>query len=561
MPMNTADGRYWITYNGEIYNFPELARDLESRGYRFGSTTDTEVLLYLYAENGPSMLDRLNGMFAFAIWDSKERTLFVTRDRLGIKPLFYTIHAGALYFASEEKALFAAGVPLKFDHETWDELLCFRYVAGERTPFSDIRRLPPGHYMVWHDGRLETRRWWSLREKARARRESLPADPVGWYRETFDDAVNLRRISDVPLGVLLSGGLDSSSVSASLSQQAGKGVASFTVRFSERDYDEGPLAREVAERWQLNGYELYVSADDLLEKLRQATWYNDEPLVHGNDLHLFAISEYAKPRVTVLLSGEGADETLGGYVRYQPLRYSTLLAAGRTILPQFSKLVNLNGRLRKLARFLDLNSVDQFVLFNACETLPHDLAALGLSPQGRFPYREQVLAEARELYPNDYARQAMYSDQHTFLCSVLDRNDRMTMGASIECRVPFLDYRLVETLAALPSSIFFAGNKGKHLLRAAMGPRLPVAVLRHRKWGFGVPWRQYFRQENDLRSMMDDLPKASLLLDSPLRRSAVQSLIRDFMNGDDQPFPIIMELLMASLAWDVARSSAPSALR
>src|SRR5262249_21499105 len=160
-------------------------------------------------------------------------------------------------------------------------------------------------------------------------RESLPVDPISWYRETFDDAVNLRRISDVPVGVLLSGGLDSSSVATSLAEQAGSGIASFTVRFHEPEYDEGPLAQKVAARWQLDGHEFLVSPQALLEKLRQAAWFNDEPLAHGNDLHLLAISQYAKPRVTVLLSGEGADETLGGYVRYQPLRYSSVLSVAR----------------------------------------------------------------------------------------------------------------------------------------------------------------------------------------------------------------------------------------
>src|SRR5262249_41314961 len=212
MPMSTPDERYWISYNGEVYNFQELRLGLESRGYNFRSNADTEVLLYLYATEGPAMLNRLNGMFAFATWDSQERTLFLARDRLGIKPLYYALHGGRLYFASEEKALFAAGVPTRFDHSTWQELLCFRYIAGERTPFEGVRRLLPGHCLTWRDGEVQIQRWWNLAEKVQTWRENLPNDPVVWYRETFDDAVRLRRISDVPIGVLLSGGLDSSTV-------------------------------------------------------------------------------------------------------------------------------------------------------------------------------------------------------------------------------------------------------------------------------------------------------------------------------------------------------------
>jgi asparagine synthase (glutamine-hydrolysing) len=402
---------------------------------------------------------------------------------------------------------------------------------------------------------MQVRRWWNLAEKAQALRESLPADPVAWYRETFDDAVNVRRISDVPVGVLLSGGLDSSSVATSLGEKAGSGIASFTVRFHEPGYDEGPLAQKVAARCQLDGHELTVSSENLAEKLRQAAWFNDEPLVHGNDLHLLAISQYAKPRVTVLLSGEGADETLGGYVRYQPLRYSSVLSVARLILPQLGRALNFNGRWRKLTRFLELDSLDQFVLFNACDVLPADIEKLGFSSAGQFPYRERVLAEARSLYPADLARQAMYSDQHTFLCSVLDRNDRMTMGASIECRVPFLDYRLVEMSAALPSSVLFTGRRSKGLLRAAVGWRLPSEVLGHHKWGFGVPWNRYLREEEELRSLLVDLPNAPLLQGSPLDRSAIEGQVRNFLNGDDQPLPLLRQILMTVLAWEAVKTN------
>jgi asparagine synthase (glutamine-hydrolysing) len=550
MPMSTMDGRYRIIHNGEIYNYRELRSGLQRQGYSFQSNTDTEVLLKLYAVEGPAMLDRLNGMFAFAIWDCEERTLFIARDRLGIKPLYYSYHKGALYFASEEKALFAAGVPLLFDHTAWEELLCFRYVAGEFTPFTDIRRLLPGHFLLWRDGQVRSHRWWNLAEKVQVLRERLPEDPVSWFRETFDDSVNLRRISDVPVGVLLSGGLDSSTVAASLAEQGGHGTATFTVRFEEVDYDEGPLARQVAVRCGLESYELFVNPENLLDQLRHAAWFNDEPQVHGNDLHLLAVSQYAKSKVTVLLSGEGADELLGGYVRYQPLKHASALSIARLVMPALRGTLNLSGRWHKLARFLELDSLGQFVLFNACEILPSDLTSLGLAGSPQFAFRADVLNEARSLYPKDLARQAMYSDQHTFLCSVLDRNDRMTMGASIECRVPFLDYRLVEVLAALPSSVLFRGRKSKGLLRAALGSRLPSSILRHRKWGFGVPWKQYLRQVPELRVLLSDLPNNQLIMQSPLRRAVLEEQVKDFLAGVDQPFPLLMQLLMTTLSWE-----------
>lgn len=555
MPMVAGGGRYRIVYNGEVYNFRELRKTLEARGCAFQSDTDTEVVLNLYMMDGPAMLDRLNGMFAIAIWDSQERALFIGRDRLGIKPLYYAIHNNRFYFASEEKALFLAGVPAAFNHETWGELLCFRYTAGERTPFAGIRRLLPGHYLIWKDGRVDIRRWWNLSLKVLERRDSPSVDAEAAYRELFDDAVRLRRISDVPIGVLLSGGLDSGTVAATLAGQAGAGVASFTVRFEEEGYDEGPLARKVVGKWGLQGHELMLSGNDIPAKLRVAAALNDGPLAHGNDVHLLTISQYAKPRVTVLLSGEGADETLGGYVRYQPLRFPFLLQLLRAAAP--ARGFFTGARWKKLFKMTDLGPLDRFVIFNACDVFPADIERLGLSVKGQLGYREQVLREAGSLYRGELMRQAMYVDQHTFLCSVLDRNDRMTMGASIECRVPFLDYRIIESLASLPSSQLIAGRKTKPLLRSALGSRLPQEVLQGRKWGFGVPWRRYFRQNEELRTMLVEMPRSSLLADSPLRSSVVESEVKAFLQGNDEPFPRLLQIMMVLLSWQAVGQLKP----
>lgn len=549
MPMATPDGRYWIVYNGEIYNHRELRWMLKSRGHVFRSQTDTEVLLYLYAAEGPAMLERLNGMFAFAIWDAQERTLFLARDRLGVKPLYYTHREGSLFFASEEKALFAAGIEPRFDPDCLEELLCFFYVAGEQTPFAGVKRLLPGHYLLWKEGAIQVRRWWNLSDRARTLRERLPQEPVEWFRETFDDAVGLRRISDVPVGVMLSGGLDSSSVAASLALQAGEGVASFTVRFSEPGYDEGPIAREVADRWALEPHEMFVSHSELIERLERAAWLQDEPLSNGNDLHVLAISEYAKPRVTVLLSGEGGDETLAGYVRYQPLRFPGLIRAARPVLPPLISALPVDGRLAKLGRFLKIGSLEHHILFSACHVLPDDLRALGMRPSGEFPFRRQVLREARELYPAEPVRQAMYYDQHTYLCSLLNRNDRMTMGASIECRLPFMDYRLVEGLAALPTSVFFSGGQSKALLRRSMRERVPKAVIRHRKWGFGVPWHQHLREVPELRDLVTSLPANLSICDGSLSVGVVKTLADSFLGGENRHEHLIRQLVMMSI-WE-----------
>jgi asparagine synthase (glutamine-hydrolysing) len=548
MPMSTPDGRFVIVHNGEVYNFKELRSELQAKGRTFRSQTDTEVLLYLFAERGPGMLERLNGMFAFAIWDVREKSLFLARDRLGIKPLYYSIHERDLYFASEEKALFAAGVPARFDATTWEELLCFRYVAGERTPFEGVRRLLPGHYAVWKDNRLTTIRWWNLSERAQGLRHEPPSDTLDWFRDTFDSAVNLRRISDVPVGVLLSGGLDSSSVAASLALQAGRGIASFTVRFPGTAWDEGARARELAGRYGLDYHEHVVPGGELEGRLLKASWLNDEPLTHGSDVHMLAIAEYAKPRVTVLLSGEGADETLGGYVRYRPLRHPRLLGLARRLAPLLGTVMRRNLRARKLAGFLALRPSELFVLYNACDVLPDDLRALGMEPMADFEFRRRTLDEARALYPLDEARQAMYLDQHTFLCSILSVNDRMTMGASIECRMPFLDYRLVERLAALPSGLLLRGRRGKFLLRRTLEERLPGSIRRGRKWGFTAPWAHYWREIPVLREWVLALPRMEPVSGGPIERSKIEEAIRMFFAGDDRPEPVIREMVMLT-AW------------
>jgi asparagine synthase (glutamine-hydrolysing) len=550
MPMGTQDGRYWITYNGEVYNFRELRRTLEAKGYRFRSNTDTEVVLNLFADRGPAMLDELNGMFAFGIWDARERSLFVARDRLGIKPLFYTAPGDRLAFASEIKGLLAAGHPLEFDPSCWEEMLCFRYVAGERTPYVGVRRLLPGHCLTWKRGQLETRRWWRLAARAQEMREQMPADLTEWFRSTFDDAVRLRRISDVPVGVLLSGGLDSSSVAASLARDRGSRLASFTVRFAEPGYDEGPLARDMAERCGLDHHELSLSGEDMLQGLRQVSALNDEPLAHHNDFHLWAIAKYAKPHVTVLLSGEGADETMGGYVRYRPLRHAGLLSRGASLVSLASAVLP-SYRLRKLARFLRADSLEDWVVYNACDVLPRELEILGMESRADFPYRRTVFEEARLLYPGDPMRQAMYGDQHTHLVSILDRNDRTTMGASIECRVPFLDYRLVEGLAAVPSSRLLGSFSNKRLLREAIGSRLPTSVLRHRKWGFGVPWSAYLRDVPECRAVVSGLPDTELIRNGPFGISRVRNLVARFLAGDTEHEALVRQLVMVAVWHDV----------
>jgi asparagine synthase (glutamine-hydrolysing) len=512
-PFISDCGRYVILYNGEIFNFLELKKTLIANGIRFKSNSDTEVLLYLYIKHGKSCLEMLNGMFAFAIWDIIEKRMFIARDRIGVKPFYYTILDNTFYFSSEPKSLFAAGVPKRFDSQHLQELLLFKYVAGENTCFQNIKRLLPGHSLTINNGELQFERWWNLSEKIKMNRERIPKNPYEWFEETFYSSVSYRTISDVPVGLMLSGGLDSGSIAAALYHNGNKDMAAFNVNFEEKEYNEDPLARRVAEKFGLKYHSISLSGQDLYDSLVAATWFHDEPLIHQNDAQMLALSKYAKQYVTVLLSGEGGDEFMGGYVRYKPLRYyESLKWAGQAIevLKHFNKNVIVN-RFDKLSRYLKGNDVANLVLLNASNIYPSDFNNMGFQTNlSQLTYRQKVLSEAIDLYPAEPARQAMYGDLFIHMASVLDRNDRMTMGAGIECRVPFMDYRLMEMIPALPSKNLLKGKKGKYLLVNSVAKKLPTEVLAFKKLGFSVPWEKYMREDEKFVDCLNSIKKGSL---------------------------------------------------
>jgi asparagine synthase (glutamine-hydrolysing) len=549
MPMLTGNGQYCIAYNGEVYNYGEL-RSKFLQGESFHSNTDTEVILRSYIKYGAECLHSFNGMFAFALYDKEQKNLTIVRDRLGIKPLFYTVYDGHIFFASEMKALWAAGVPKEFDDDRFEELLAFRYVAGENTVYKNVKRLLPGHYMEIINGKIQINKWWGLDDAVEKSRKAPVTDEVNWYKKTFDDSVRLRTISDVPVGVLLSGGLDSSSVAASLGQNKSNHLSSFTVRFQESGYDEGDLAKLVADKYNFDFNQLYIDRNKLFEKTREVLKYNDEPVFHASDIFVREIALFAKKKVTVLLSGEGGDETLGGYVRYQPLKYAPFLKAGFNFSSLLKYLPLKHPRWRKLIRMLSLKSLDKFIIYNSSEVLPKDLKKLGVKPGPGFAYREEVLQKAKKAYHGDPMRQAMFYDMHTHLCSLLDRNDLMTMGASIECRVPFLDFRLVEGLAGLPTVKIVRNKVPKGLLRDALGDRLPPEILRAHKWGFGVPWDKYYRAEGSFRNYISRLYEHRIVKKHFEDTNRIKQVIEDFMNGDGTYGPFINQLFNICLWYD-----------
>lgn len=509
-PMRTEDGRYTIVYNGEIYNHPDLKRELESAGQRYRTRCDTETLLRLYALDGLAAIDRLRGMFAFAIWDDQDRRLVLVRDRLGIKPLYY-VHApdGSLFFASEIKALLAAeAVRPTLALDVLPDYLANHAPSGNRTLFEGVRRLPPGHALVWKDGRIRVIPYWSLSFEAP---DTVPGDQelVDRFAELFREAVRLRLMSDVPLGAFLSGGIDSSAIVAVMSEMVDEPIRTFSVGFREREANELHHARAVAQAYRTEHYEVLLSPGDFFASLVRMVWHEDEPIAHPSSVALNAVSRLASQHVKVVLTGEGSDELLGGYGRYHKTLINMRLgrwyesATPRVVrngighaistLPPGSALAAKLSRTF-LSRSADLRNVylENFAVFDTPsqrDILSRDtLERIGeLEPYAEL---EQRFAESSGMA---LLNRLLAVDTGVYLQELLMKQDQMSMAASIESRVPFLDHHLVEFAAVLPSRMKIRGHTTKHILRKALKPVLPPAVLKRPKAGFPVPIGSWFR--------------------------------------------------------------------
>ena len=541
-PFQSEDGRYVMVYNGEIYNFKEFYPELKSNGFDIRTTSDTEVLMKLFQLHGLKMLNRLNGMFAFAIWDKLEKKLTLVRDRMGVKPLYYSFYNETLYFASEQKALFTAGVPLKMAQDGLEEYIFNRFVAGENTLYKNVKKVLPGHIMtIYESGKTTVEKWWNLKKEIQNQPEIK--NPVEWFQETFDDSVKMRMVSDVPVGVMLSGGLDSSSILASLHHQKYKDIQTFNIGFKEKEHNEAHLAKMMAEKFDYGFQTMQLEDKNLYDQLINATYFQDEPIMHLSEPHLLAVSQMAKPSVKVLLSGEGADELMGGYVRYKALQYPSLLNSIATIgnLDVFTK----QPRYEKLTRYAQIIKKSDLVLFNGSNIYPNDIAeTFGINTPPSNEYRKKIYKEAKSLYPGNLRRQALYFDQHTYLCSLLDRNDRCTMGASIECREPFLDPRLIVGLGSLEDKWLFTGKKWKFILKKAMEERLPNEILKFKKVGLSAPWGDYITKSPAFKDELDSFSKSDLFQIPYFEHINIKKLVQNLQKGDVTMTPYIMPLFM-----------------
>ena len=506
-PMQDRSGNYHIVFNGTIYNFQVLRQDLETAGSRFRTKSDTEVLLEAYKKWGTNCLERLNGMFAFAIWDRPKRKLFLARDRLGEKPLFYfPLPEGGLVFASELKALLAhPASPRNLDLNAVSQFLSFGYVPGVTCIISGIRKLPPGHFLIAENGELhEPISYWDLKASFMTKRKFRSTDEASEeFRSLFRDTVQTRLISDVPLGAFLSGGIDSSSIVSAMTQIHPSPLPqTFSMGFEEKTYSELAMARKVAGLLEAEHRDQTLSSN-LLPKLPEIAYFADEPFADTSFIPMFSLAKFCKQHVTVCLSGDGGDEILGGYETY----IADKLCKRTNWLPNRAREGILNlirscwpvsfGKVSldyKICKFLEGHSsnIDRAhaswrVLFSEDEK-----SALWVHPlEDQLAIKdplEPFLKHAREVKECHYLDRAMYVDLKTWLPDdILAKVDRSTMAHGLEARAPFLDYRLVEFAASLPVSLKIRGLQKKYLLKQAYKKHLPAEVLHQKKRGFNAP--------------------------------------------------------------------------
>jgi asparagine synthase (glutamine-hydrolysing) len=585
-PMANEDGTVWVAYNGETYNFAALRDELLSSGHRLLSRTDTEVLPHLYEKYGPDMVNRLNGIFAFALWDTKTEQLWLFRDRMGVKPLYYTQVGSRLYFASEIKALLACPeIEPVLDVEAVPQYLAMLYVPNPGTMFKGIFKLPPGHRLLWEKGKISIEPYWTMQfgPMFQSPEKKLAQE----FHELMVAATRRQLISDVPVGFFLSGGLDSSTLVACAAACGMSDLRCYSIAFRsehgklEQSQDDSRFARLVADRFGANFQELVVEPD-VAALLPKVVWHLDEPVADHAAIATYLICRNAKPEVTVLLSGQGADEIFGGYrvhnasraIRYlsavpAPLRNSLI----KTFVPfferhssqmpfvhqglwlaacRFSRKMNQAADLPDDARYAFLRSY--FTSDTLGSLLADDLrGSLARQPASRLM---QHLADAAG---EDPLNQLLYADCKTFLPDLnLAYSDKLSMACSIELRVPFLDNEIVDFALRLPPKLKIKHLTQKYIVRKAFGDVLPSSVLKRRKAGFGLPIRSWLR--NDLRDMVHDLLSEKRVKERGLfQPAAVARLIQENETGSQDHSLRLWSLLTLEL-WQQNFLDSPASL-
>lgn len=535
-PISNEDGTIWVIYNGEIYNYKQLTTYLVQKGHRFTTATDTEVIVHLYEELGEKCVTHLQGMFSFALWDEKNQTLLLARDRVGIKPLYYCRTRRSLLFASEIKAILTdPSVEAEIEPALLDRFLTYFYLPGNQTLFKNIGKLEPGHYMTAKNGLVSVRQYWNLSFDKRARSFD---DAVEELEQLLSETVRDHMISDVPVGVLLSGGVDSSGVLSFAAENTSHPISTFTVGFDSGCTDERPYARLAAKAFGARNYEISVTSRDFWDFLPKYVWHMEEPVCEPPAIALYYVSKLARQHVTVLLSGEGGDEAFAGYQSYR--NYFWLEKLKRCLGPVADPVGGLmlrgaftNGTAHygkygpfmrtPLEKYYYSHSSTPCTFFNRnySHLYTSDFFSL-LKDSSRTEASEQRFAEVQGLSPLD---QMLYVDTKTWLPDdLLVKADKMTMANSLELRVPLLDHHVLEFAASLPPAFKLKGRSTKHILKRALARRLPPEILYRKKTGFPVPYESWL--SNELRpEVREVLLDKSTIERGYFRRDAVEEMI------------------------------------
>lgn len=582
-PMANEDRTIWVAYNGEIYNFQQLRQEIIADGHQLCSHTDTEILPHLYEKYGPDFVKRLNGIFAFALWDAKDERLWIYRDRMGVKPLYYTRVGSKLFFASEIKALLACPeVEARIDLATLPDFLSLLYVPGPNTMFQGIYKLPPGHRLCWKEGEISVEPYWNLRfQSESARPEKELAEEL---HHLLLDATKRQLISDVPVGFFLSGGLDSSALLACAAQTGMAEMRCYSIAFRkehaalEQSAEDSHFARQVAGHFGANFQEMLVDPD-VASLLPKIIWHLDEPVADHAAIATYLICNAAKPEVTVLLSGQGSDEIFGGYRVHHAHRLSRHLArlprgVRNAFAGTLSSLQKRGVRIpfahpglvlafcrfsQKMQKASDLADPDRYAFLRSYFD-QEGLSRL-LSPDvrraGATEFAPGLLKYFEECKDEDSLNQLLYVDCKTFLPDFnLTYTDKMSMACSIEARVPFLDNEVVDFSLRLPPELKIKGFTQKYLLRRAFNNVLPPGVLKRRKAGFGLPVRSWLRHE--LRDMVHDLLSESRVRQRGLLNPAeVARMIQNNESGQ-QDYTLQLWALLTLELWQEAFLDSPS---
>ncbi|HOE09988.1 MAG TPA: asparagine synthase (glutamine-hydrolyzing) [bacterium] len=548
-PITNEDRSCWIVFNGEIYNYRELREDLLKNGHQFSTRTDTETILHLYEELGSCCVQELIGMFAFAIWDERNQRLFLARDRMGIKPLYYAQQGTTFLFASEIKSILATGfIPKELNLEAIWNYLTFRYVPQPGTIWKNIRKLPPGHTLTLETGRTDPvpDRYWEIPYPE----ESMPTDEEDDYREfseLFLDAVKRRLIADVPIGILLSGGLDSSTVASAVAEVHNTPLSTFSVALADKHaFNELPYAREIARRYKTDHHEIEITLQDFVDFLPEFAWHTDEPLADPASIPLYFVSKLAAKHVKVVLSGEGADEIFAGYTLDRAAAYwdkirtlHRLPSLLRDTLPR--GLFRLLGNTRAVERIdrLNIPLVQRNAVFRPYITdffTTQEKSVLWPNAPEYADSREIIAGYYRTVRAKEPLHQVLYAYCQDWLVEdLLMKADKMTMATSIELRVPFLDHRLVAWAAQRPPERKIKRDATgkyitKYLLRRFAHDRLPDSILTRPKKGFPVPL-DLWMQDKFGQYVEDALLSKDTFIESLFRKEAIREVIQTARSG------------------------------